>query len=678
MSMITNLIGRVHNTNLSKSHSLLPLFDAVVNSIEAIEETAIPNEKGRILVQILRGGQNSFNFNSSENNNMSEIIGFKVTDNGVGFNDDNLQSFKTFDTDYKANKGCRGVGRLLWLKAFQTVNISSIFKDKTGKMYLREFSFDVKNGVSGETTKLLTDQQQLTSVHLSGFYEIYQKISKKSADSIANSLFEHCLWYFMRPGGCPKISISDKDETINLDDIYEKHMHETAKTEDVDIKGHTFTLTHVKLKNSLSKTNNIAYCAASRLVKEECINGKIHGLFGKISHDGNEFVYNCYVNSDYLNDRVRAERTGFDIEDDIAGLFVDSEISFNEIRDVILAKSESYLSDYLEGIKNFTKDRLEKFISLKAPKYRPILARIPKESLNIDPNISDKDLDIVLHKQLSEIETQLLEEGHNILVPRDDESKSDYEKRVEDYLGKAEDIKKSDLANYVAHRRVILDLLEKAISKQADGKYVREDLIHKLIMPMGKDSNQIPLDNCNLWLIDERLALHDYLASDKAISSMPITGSTEAKEPDLVALNIYNNPILVSEGTKLPLASIVVVEIKRPMRDDAAQGEDKDPIEQALGYLDCIRQGGVQTATGRQIPNSDEIPGFCYVLCDLTPTMIKRCKLNSLRITSDKLGYFGYNDNYKAYIEVISFDRLVNSAKERNKAFFDKLGLPTT
>jgi hypothetical protein len=31
----------------------------------------------------------------------------------------------------------------------------------------------------------------------------------------------------------------------------------------------------------------------------------------------------------------------------------------------------------------------------------------------------------------------------------------------------------------------------------------------------------------------------------------------------------------------------------------------------------------------------------------------------------------------KAYIEVMSFDRLVNSATERNRAFFDKLGLPS-
>jgi hypothetical protein len=39
------------------------------------------------------------------------------------------------------------------------------------------------------------------------------------------------------------------------------------------------------------------------------------------------------------------------------------------------------------------------------------------------------------------------------------------------------------------------------------------------------------------------------------------------------------------------------------------------------------------------------------------------------------MGYFGYKKNMKAFV-VISFDRLVNAAKERNAAFFDKLGLP--
>ena len=157
---------------------------------------------------------------------------------------------------------------------------------------------------------------------------------------------------------------------------------------------------------------------------------------------------------------------------------------------------------------------------------------------------------------------------------------------------------------------------------------------------------------------------------------MPITGCLDGKEPDICVLNVFDEPILVAEGQRVPLASIVIVEIKRPMRNDAAAGEIKDPVEQALGYLERIREGGAKTAAGRPIPRSEDIPGFCYAICDLTPSIIKRCKALNLTPTNDHLGYFGYNSNYKAYIEVISFDRLLASARERNRAFFDKLGLP--
>ena len=37
-----------------------------------------------------------------------------------------------------------------------------------------------------------------------------------------------------------------------------------------------------------------------------------------------------------------------------------------------------------------------------------------------------------------------------------------------DYLKTVEDIKKSDLANYVMHRRVVLELLREAIKRKAD------------------------------------------------------------------------------------------------------------------------------------------------------------------------------------------------------------------
>jgi len=39
------------------------------------------------------------------------------------------------------------------------------------------------------------------------------------------------------------------------------------------------------------------------------------------------------------------------------------------------------------------------------------------------------------------------------------------------------------------------------------------------------------------------------------------------------------------------------------------------------------------------------------------------------------MGYFWYNPNNKAYVELISFEKLLGDAKKRNLALFKKLGL---
>ena len=44
----------------------------------------------------------------------------------------------------------------------------------------------------------------------------------------------------------------------------------------------------------------------------------------------------------------------------------------------------------------------------------------------------------------------------------------------------------------------------------------------------------------------------------------------------------------------------------------------------------------------------------------------------------DKEGYFGFNPAYGAYVEVISYDKLLKNAKQRNRALFNKLFEPKT
>jgi hypothetical protein len=649
----------------------MPVFEAVVNSIHSIEET--PNTTdGKIVLRINRTTQGSLDLDAKS---QSPIIGFTIIDNGCGFDEANFKSFETLDSDHKIDKGCRGVGRLMWLKVFGLVEVESHFFDVDGELKKRIFRFDDKSGVHGEKVLEATYQKPGTIIKLLDFDENFRKQVPAKGQSIANQLLEHVLWYFVRQGSAPKILLEDADEVFDLDLLLQEHMHASAFLETITIRGHQFELTHIKFRASVNKKHQLALCAANRLVKEESIQGKIPGLYGKISDVSGEFTYTCYISSDYLNQHVRSERTSFDIAEDVEDML--NEVSFKDIREAVLIRTKEYLQDVLAENVSAGRRRVDDFINNHAPRYRPIANYVAEEFLIVDPEKSDKELELHLHAQWYEVERQLVSEGHDIMLPQNKEHVEEYKERLGDYLRKAGDIKKSDLANYVSHRKVIIDLLQKSIERLEDGKYAREDMIHELIMPMRKDSVEVFLDSCNLWLIDERLAFHNYLAADKTLNSMPITGNESTKEPDLLSLRVFDNPLLVNDQISFPLAAITVIEIKRPMRNDMREGEDKDPIDQALSYLERIREGKVTTKSGRPIPGNNDIPGYCYVLCDLTESMHRRCRRANLRITSDGMGYFGYNEPSHAYIEVISFDQLVKAARERNRAFFDKLGLPS-
>lgn len=333
MSLRTNLHGRLRNTNLPKSHGLQPVFETVVNSIHALEEKGNLNTTGKVVLSIIR--YKNYAIEPIEEG-ASSIEGFTVEDNGIGFNDANFASFEMLDSEHKIDKGCKGVGRLLWLKAFKKVEINSLYKHAEDAYKSRVINFDAWEGVKLVNTKEEDKQESKTLVRLLGFEKKYREASPKNIDSISSALLEHCLWYFVRPEGVPKIIVSDGDRLVCLNDLYNLYMYDSAHSEKITIKDCLFELTHIKFRASSAKKHGVSLCAAGRLVKEEVISGKIPGLYGRISDGVGEFVYNCYVASSYLDEHVRTERTSFDIvekaENDI---FSGVEISLSDIREQV-------------------------------------------------------------------------------------------------------------------------------------------------------------------------------------------------------------------------------------------------------------------------------------------------------------------------------------------------------
>ena len=66
-----------------------------------------------------------------------------------------------------------------------------------------------------------------------------------------------------------------------------------------------------------------------------------------------------------------------------------------------------------------------------------------------------------------------------------------------------------------------------------------------------------------------------------------------------------------------------------------------------------------------------------YVVCDIENPKIQKRIDNAgyLDKMPDDLWYFWWHSKHKAYIQVLSWDKVINDAERRHKAFFDKLGV---
>ena len=98
-------------------------------------------------------------------------------------------------------------------------------------------------------------------------------------------------------------------------------------------------------------------------------------------------------------------------------------------------------------------------------------------------------------------------------------------------------------------------MLEKALEIDEEGKYSKESRLHSIICPMQVTSDDIQFDEMNLWLIDDRLAYHHFLASDQPMKSLPVLENNVSKRMDIA---VFDKAISYSAEEYL-LNSITIV-----------------------------------------------------------------------------------------------------------------------
>jgi len=668
--MQIDILGKIREKKLAYKNTLLPLFEAVVNSIQAIKEGSATNP-GIISITINRIPQVEMELKDG-NVSMSKIpvLDFVVKDNGIGFTDENYTSFNYAHSTYKLDQGGKGIGRIIWLRAFSKVEVESVYP-VNGSFNHRKFNFiPSKDGIDKHELKKIDGKtERFTEVRLKGLKEDYQKWCNTDAEDIALKIIEHCFIYFLQKD-CPIIKIIDGSNDFIANDLFKLYTKGRVISKPLKIKKLKFKVELVKLYSSRAD-NKIHYCAHTREVQSERLSDEIPELDNfYFDDDGERFTVGAYVTGQYLNDNVNEERTEIKfLAKSNNDLEFQDEITLEELRDAICELVRTEYSALIDSLSVDKMDRIRHFVS-EHPRYRQLLKYKPNEVKRISSKLSDEKLELELFKIQQQLDLEVKSEADEILKQIDIfDNQEEFKAKYSEQYKKIIEVGNAKLSEYILYRKVVLDILDKHLKKTEEGKFATEDMIHKLIFPLRKESDEIGYDDHNLWVIDERLAFHKYLASDKPFSQNKEVESTSLDRPDLI---IFNRPFAFSDNEK-PYSSIVLVEFKRPMRDDYS--EEDNPIAQVNKYAREIIAGNVKDKYGRPFDFRDKTPIYSYIVCDLTPKLRMFASDAGYKPMPDNDGYFFFNENYSMYIEIISFDKLVKDSKQRNKALFEKLNL---
>lgn len=664
-------IDRIVKDIKSKTTSLTPIIEAICNSIDAIDSK---RTDGTIDIIVKRNNNPSFDFDTVH---LPDIDSIDIIDNGIGFTEENKDSFDTYRSGFKMSNGGKGFGRFMYLKYFNHVSIESIFCEN-GKYKKRCFTFGHADEIiENETIVDIEFNETIHTGTILHLTSIKDHDLDKGLDVIARKLVERLLAFFVTGGeNTPKITIKEEggSNPIVLNNYIGKDsaIQQVGKEEPITLKGRTkdweFLVKTYKIYYS-ALTNKICLTANMREVTDSALHNYVpefkETMFEITNGIQKNFMIKAYVQGTYLDENVTTERDGFNFgkEDDLY-----SDLSEKQIMKAVAQIVKNYFVADIEKRYNDKKQKVEHYVYNHAPWNKTLLKDVDMESIPI--GISDFDLEMRFQKikfdkeQTARIALKELQDKHS---KNEEETEDTLEDEINEILKNVTDTAKNDLAHYVCQRRKIIELFDDLRKRIDGGKSHKESELHNLIFPMIKDDRDVEYEEHNLWLLDERFNFTQYIASDKVISHY------DHKEPDLAIF--YESGLFYRNGDNSITSPIAIVEFKRPKRTNYT--DEENPIIQALRYAGKILAGKYEMPEGLEdvIVDKNVTPVYIYIVCDIVPKIVEFAGFAGLSISPDKQGYFGYNRDYNAYIEIKSFKKVIDDAKMRNQIFFKKLGL---
>lgn len=658
---IVNRVKRLPKPSLA-AEALQPVFEAVSNSLHAIEDAfgpALYQSHGAVTVTI-------------RNPRSPDDIEIIVDDNGIGLETPRFKAFCTTDTDYKMERGGKGVGRLLWLDAFERIKVVSIFKENGG-LYRRSFSFQLTtvDQITNEELEELGagDAPTGTSVTFSKLRgSAYRTKFPSQGATIVKHFGSHFFADFIL-GRSPTIivdidgnSSTFPEEVQNL--MLEDRGVETITTNEFGELSLASFICHKNASANFDGLHQIHLVANGRTVTTRKIDGLLGiGRFGA----GGDQVYHGCVSGEYLDERVNQERTQFNFDESIveeivrecAG-YVRSDALGDEIRE--------FDSQRLGTLRDFVND----YPSFGFEEAEALLERTPKNA--IKPEEFARALipfrirrDKERNETIQQIVAQL---DGNQAIP---ENFADAVRQAANEI-KAEE--QRQLTEYVLRRKTVLDVMEvllRRIRERENGTqdFQLEQTLHQFICPMklrGDDPSKIEQSDHDLWIIDERLTFQKYFASDVPFTKI-LQEEDSTKRPDLL---IYDRLYGLGAEGEDPLTKVMLVEFKHPGRRDYE--ERYSPMNQISEYITKLKAGQIEDFNNSRVRIAEDCVFYCYVVADIVGKL--EIHTNGWRTTANGRGRIQeLGGKFRGIVEVIEWKDLLADARLRNHAFLNAAGL---
>lgn len=461
-----------------------------------------------------------------------ETLKITVQDNGVGFTQERYGKFcKLLQVEDSTHKG---VGRLVYLYYFDTIEVSSIF-NKQHRTFLYNTSFDEAN--SNMVLEPIDSQEQRTILNFSNC--TLKRLSSYNSilpDSLKRMILEEFLPRFyvykeegkeieidieLKIGKVKKNQfIGNRKVTISLNDL------PVLKVEEVNAS-QIRMFEDMVLQYSIEKKESYV---APFIITALCIDNRAYKLSDIISSDNIPWGYELIflLKSSIFNGQVDPSRQTLTLRDEL----------LKSVKKIFRTKIANIIQ---QDIPSFKESNEKTRLSL-SKSYPHLLGYFEDEEIGIVSR--SKSLEIAQQKFLRDQKTVLEAEY------------LDGEK-----YEKAMDLSSRSLAEYILYREKIISKLETITNKDS------EATIHNLILPkrsiLKNNQNVTAIYNNNLWLLDNKYMTYTTAMSERTMQEVVeeitqgVEHESDPNRPDL-AIIFSDNPEDLSCKV-----DVVIIELKK-------------------------------------------------------------------------------------------------------------------